>query len=193
MTSLSIAAKWRERSQLDEGTSAQQVRAVTFAVVLSYGCVLAARASSVGPALGTLLWLAMPWWAAPSKVARFTCALAFGYAAMMLGVCAWQTSLPPPMGASGPVPFGEHPVTVRAGFPWPGVEGCTVWSLAKDRVPFDMGVDAMLVNLTVCTAVIWWLMRRARHEVLAGLVAAAGGVAAICGLAGTLQLVVMFD
>lgn len=193
MTTLPIAAKWRERSRHQDGASASHVRAVTIAVLLSYGLVLASRANTVLPIGGSLLWSALPWWAPSTKVARLPIALGFGYAAMMLGICAWQTPLPPPLSIAGSYPFGEHPVTVVAGFPWPGVEGCRPWPLARDCVPFDMGVDAMLVNLTVFTVVIGWLLRRVRPEVFAGLLVAAAAVATACGLAGGYLLGVMFD
>lgn len=190
MTTVAIAAKWRARSWSDLG--APPAAALGLAVSLSYGAVLATRWQPLATTIFALAWLTLPAWAAARAVVRPVLALAFGYAATMLGVCGVQTatgvraSLP---AGSGHPSFGEHPVTVIAGFPWQGVEGTGPSPLAMDRVPFDMGVDALLVNLTACTFVAWLLL----PNVAAGGLGIAGACAAVAGIAGGWQLVLLFD
>ena len=60
---------------------------------------------------------------------------------------------------NGHPPFGGHPVTAYAGFPWAGVEGCPPHAWAMEKVPFDMGVDALLVNFACWSAAAFVLMR----------------------------------
>ena len=56
-----------------------------------------------------------------------------------------------------------------------------------------MGVDAMLVNMTAFASVFWLLLRRARAELLPGLLIAASAFAALMGMVGAWQLAYLFD
>jgi hypothetical protein len=163
------------------------------ALVLSHGVVLATRFQLRLPLILSLVWVALPVWGASRAIARPALALAFGYAVTMLGVCVMQTATGVRQLGSGHPAFGEHPVTVRAGFPWQGVEGTGPAPMAMDRMPFDMGVDALLVNLTACSLVFWLLLRRVHPNVVAGGLGIAGACAAVAGVFGGWQLVLMFD
>jgi hypothetical protein len=193
MTAVSVGAKWRAQTRRDEGTRAQQVRAVGLAFLLSYGIVLATRVHVIVPFYLCWLWALLPWLAKSAKVARTTVTLAAAYGCTMLGVCFAQTRLPWPNGVLRHPPFGEHPVTVYAGFPWQGVEGCWPHPLAHDCIPFDMGVDALLVNLTVFALMFHLLLRRVPAVPVAGFVVLAAAFACILSLVGGWQLVTMFD
>ena len=91
MTTLSIRETWRAQSRRDEGTTAQQVRAVVLALVLSYGLVLAARLHLAFPFYLSLAWAVMPWLANATKVARLTVALAAAALACGFGLLgSWE-------------------------------------------------------------------------------------------------------
>ena len=84
-------------------------------------------------------------------------------------------------------------MTRRAGWPWPGVEGARSNSLGCDRVPFDMGVAALLVNLAFWAGLAWSWLRRCAPAKLGELVVPAALAAAVAGIFGGWQLVPMFD
>jgi hypothetical protein len=161
---------------------------------LSYGFVLSTYANLIFVLYLSWLWALVPLWAKSPSVQRAAIVLAAAYGGMMLGISGWQQILPEPIYWPAEHPaFGEHPVTVLAGFPWAGVEGCRPHPLAQDRVPLWMGVDAMLVNMTAFAGLFWLLLRRARAELLPGLLVALSAFAAVMGMIGAWQLVTMFD
>jgi hypothetical protein len=161
---------------------------------LSYGFVLSTYVNISFVYLLCWLWVLVPLVVKSPAAQRIAVVLAAAYGCMMFGVSAWHQVLPEPRSWPAVHPaFGEHPVTVLAGFPWAGVEGCRPHPLAQDRVPLTMGVDAMLVNLTAFASLFWLLLRRVRAEELPGLLIAASSFAALMGMVGGLHLVNMFD
>ena len=85
-----------------------------------------------------------------------------------------------------------HPVLEVAGFPWIGVEG-NGFGMGVGRIPFTMGIDALLVNLTLWAAVFAFWLRRASAERVAGLATPATLLALVGGLVGGWRLVALFD
>lgn len=88
--------------------------------------------------------------------------------------------------------FGKHTVLVLVGAPWPGIEG-NGNGAAADRIPFAMGIDAMLVNFGAFALLFGLWLRRAQREQLANLLPLAALAAAVFGLAGGWRLIVLFD
>ncbi|MCA8965390.1 MAG: hypothetical protein KDC48_10910 [Planctomycetes bacterium] len=127
MTSLSIARKWRDRTAREAGSPATQVLGIALTIALALGVVLGTRASIGWPLWTCWVWLLLPWWARGHRFARWHVAVALGFGATMLGVWLWQTDLAAPVYVPHHPAFGEHPVTVLAGFPWQGVEGVRPW------------------------------------------------------------------
>lgn len=175
--------------------------AVALAVALSAGAALGAWRTALAPCLLAPAWLLLPLLLRrrplDCRAARIVVALALGWALVCAGLLVVRLDAPlDPLARTTPPshpPFGEHPVTRRAGWPWPGVEGQSDNSLAADRVPFAMGVDALLANLAFWSALAGlWLARRPPARV-AALVAPAAIAAAAAGLFGGWQLVTMFD
>jgi hypothetical protein len=161
---------------------------------LSYGFVLSTYVHLGFVYFLFWLWVLVPLVVKSPAAQRIAVVLVAAYGCMMFGVSAWQQDLPEPRSWPHPHPaFGEHPVTVLAGFPWAGVEGCRPHPLAQGRVPLFMGVDAMLVNLTAFASVLWLLLRRVRAEELPGLLIAASAFAALMGMVGAWHLAYMFD
>lgn len=118
---------------------------------------------------------------------------ACAWAATMFGVVAVAVAGPDARAAVASHPaFGEHPVLVRVGFPWPGIEGNGM-GLAGDRIPFSMGIDALLVNFAVFALLFAYWLRRAPREQLIHLLPPAAIAAGVCGLAGSWRLLVLFD
>ncbi|MFT5152520.1 MAG: hypothetical protein ACI89X_003739 [Planctomycetota bacterium] len=93
----------------------------------------------------------------------------------------------------GHAPFGEHQVTVYAGFPWSGVEGCPPYAWAQERIPLDMGVDALLVNFACWSAAAFLLMRLPSRNWLHVLIVLSGIITPFAVIAGVLQLGSFFD
>ncbi|MCC7065165.1 MAG: hypothetical protein IT456_20320, partial [Planctomycetes bacterium] len=84
---------------------------------------------------------------------------AIAWTATMLGVLLGGQ--PGPDAATAIVqhpPTNEHSVLECTGFPWRGIEG-SGQGLGHDYVPFDMGVDALLVNFVCLVAVAWLALR----------------------------------
>ena len=161
---------------------------------LSYGFVLSTYVNIWFVYFLFWLWVLVPLVVKSPASQRIAVVLAAAYGCMMFGVCQCQQALPEPRSWPAVHPaFGEHPVTVLAGFPWAGVEGCRPHPLAQNRVPLSMGVDAMLVNLTAFASVLWLLLRRVRAEELPGLLIAASTFAALMGMVGAWHLAYMFD
>lgn len=122
---------------------------------------------------------------------RAIVALALAHGATLLGVVLVRFS--GEQGAMrGPHAFGEHPVLQRAGFPWPGVEGNGL-GMAVERIPFAMGVDALLANATVFALLFLWLQRRSDVAALRARVRPACAFAAVASLIGGVELVALFD
>ena len=140
-------------------------------------------------------WLAIGWFGSrakvPSRSLRAVVVMAWAYAAVMAGGL-----MALPTGANQPVhahpTFGEHPVLVHAGFPWPGIEG-NGQGLAGDRIPFLMGIDALLVNTAFWLLVFAWLHRRTTPQRAAELLWPAVVAATVAGLVGSWRLIVLFD
>ncbi len=193
MTTLTTSQKWRNRALHDAGSRAVQTRGLVFTITLAFGALLATRVHLILPFWTCWVWLLLPWWARGQMFARLHVAVALGLGATMLGVWLWQTDLAPPLYVPHHPAFGEHPVTVLAGFPWQGVEGVRPMPLAQDRIPFDMGVDALFVNMTAFTALFHWLLRRCQPSSARGLLVFAAGFATVCTLGGVWQLITMFD
>lgn len=165
------------------------------AALMSYGALLATWLSAFVPLL-----MALPWWGLgvfarrrlQGEVAlRTVVALANAYAATLVGMLLVR--LPnDPGGMRGPYAFGEHPVLQRAGFPWPGVEGNGL-GMAVERIPFAMGVDALLVNLTAFALLFAWLSRRSSAAASRARVLPACVFAAVASALGGVQLLAWFD
>lgn len=184
-------------------TTARAALAAALAALLSAGAAVAAWRTTLAPCALAPLWLLLPVllrgdaaMRAPRTV-RAAVALALGWALVGVGLLLVRLDAPWDVVSqttpSSHPPFGEHPVTRRAGWPWPGVEGARSNSLGCDRVPFDMGVDALLGNLAFWAGLAWcWLRRRAPAQ-LGALVAPTALAAAVAGVFGGWQLVPMFD
>jgi hypothetical protein len=161
---------------------------------LAYGLVLSTYLDLYYLRCFFWLWVWVPVWVKWPPAQRAATVLAAAYACMMFGVYQCQQVLPEPRYWPEEHPaFGEHPVTVLAGFPWAGVEGCRSHPLAHDRVPLLMGVDAMLVNMTAFVGLFWLLLLRARAEWLRDLLFVASALASLMGMVGAWELVRMFD
>jgi hypothetical protein len=184
-------------------TTGRAALAVALAVSLSAGAAAAAWCTSLAPCALAPLWLLLPVllrgdaaMRAPRTV-RAAVALAGGWALACAGLLLVRVDAPWDVvmrtTPSSHPPFGEHPVTRRAGWPWPGVEGACSNSLGCDRVPFAMGVDALLVNLGLWSGLAWLLLRQRAPDRLVALVVPAALAAAVAGLVGGWQLVPMFD
>lgn len=178
--------------------------AVALAVLLSVGAALLSWRSSLAPCLLAPAWLLLPFVLRAERrqgdlprTGRIAVALALGWALVCVGLLVVRIDAPLDVVArttpTSHPPFGEHPVTRRAGWPWPGVEGASGNSLGCDRVPFAMGVDALLVDLVFWSTLAGlWLARRPTARA-AALVAPAAIAAAAASLLGGWQLVPMFD
>ena len=140
-------------------------------------------------------WLAIGWFGSRAKVPRSSLrvvvVMAWAYAAVMAG-CLMAL----PTGENSAVyahpPFGEHLVLVRAGFPWAGIEG-NGSGHACDRIPFSMGIDALLVNTAFWLLLFAWLHRRTTAQRAAELLWPAVGTATVAGVVGSWWLAVLFD
>ena len=177
--------------------------AVALAALLSVGAALAAWRTSLAPCALAPLWLLLPVLLRRDAVgrapqaARAAVALALGWALVCVGLLLVRLDAPWDVVSqttpSSHPPFGEHVVTRCAGWPWPGVEGARSNSMGCDRVPFAMGVDALLANLAFWTGLAWLWLRRRQPAQVAALVGPAALAAAIAGVFGGWQLVPMFD
>ncbi len=189
----SPATRWRARLAAADGSSTQQWWGAVSTTIAAAGGLAATWVWAPLPWLLCWLWLVLPWWARGAQFARWNVALAAGFAVAMGGLLR-QRWLPAPdrMPAAHP-PFGEHPVTVVAGFPWAGVEGNAPYCLAAERVPFTMGVDALLANCAMAAAVVYLLLRRRPRASAQGLLPAAAVAAALASWFGGLELIRLFD
>jgi len=133
-----------------------------------------------------------------TAVCRVAMAGALAWAATMSGLVL--VNLPGPGGVPrhGHPAFGDHPVMVLAGAPWPGVEGSgNGW--AHERIPFFMGIDALLVNFTVFAVLFAYLLRGSRLYAKSGrssvleMVPVAAIVAGVATLFALMRLIVLFD
>lgn len=198
MTSTSL--KLSERHSLRAAVHTSSVSCVVLwavAVALGPGAFLASRASILWPLATCVLWPLAGRWLQPAMrghrhgACAFACS-ALASAATWLGV--WLGMEPQATSWHGPdhPAFGEHPVAFRTGWPWRGVEG-NGHGAAMEAIPFDMGVDALLVNFGVFAlvpAVVFWRASGARcvdWAVVGAWLAAFGAVF------GGWQLVVLFD
>lgn len=166
----------------------------TAALVLSVGALLATLQSVIWPVLLAPIWLLVAFLLprCTPQAARAVAAVAFGYALTMLSVVVVCVRGPAVMTGQAHPAFGEHPVLWTAGLPWPGVEG-TDHGLGCDRIPFTMGVDALLVDFAFWALLVAFAARRLPAKRLAALCAPACLAAAACGLLGACRLVALFD
>lgn len=179
----------------EERAAGRSAFALTAALVLSVGALLATWQSVIWPALLAPVWLLVTFLLprCTPQAARAVAAVAYGYALTMLSVflfCLRGQALS--SGQAGHRAFGEHPVLWNAGLPWPGVEG-TDHGLGCDRIPFTMGVDALLVDLAFWVLLVVAVTRRLQPKRLAALCATACWAAAVCGFLGACRLVPLFD
>lgn len=164
----------------------------------SLGGIAATNHSAIAPWFATPLWLIGflacigPAPATSAVRLRLTRALAFAWTATMLGVL---------VGFAGPdvghavvahPAFGGHPVLVHAGLPWPGIEGNGM-GLAHDRIPFAMGIDALLVDFAFWLGLAWFALRGRTAQHLATLARTAMLTALAANLVGGWHLVALFD
>lgn len=183
------------RLQGADRTASRSALALTVALVLSVGVLLATWQSVIWPVLLAPVWLLVTFLLSrcspPS--ARAVAVLAHGYALTMLSVFLFCLRGPAlSSGQAGHRAFGEHPVLWNAGLPWPGVEG-TDHGLGCDRIPFTMGVDALLVDLAFWVLLVAAVTRRLQPRRLSALCATACWAAAVCGFLGACRLVPLFD
>lgn len=187
-------------SAVSQPASVQCVAAllVTMALLGSYGAMAATSGNVVVTFLLALPWFGARWFLlwlgrrAGLVPLRTFVVLALAQGAAMLGVAIVQISHAVPGGVHGHAAFGEHAVRVTAGFPWPGVEG-NGYGGAMERIPFLMGIDALLVNVTVFAVLFAFLLRRASVARLAELAPVAALFAGVGALCGGWSLIVLFD
>ena len=86
-----------------------------------------------------------------------------------------------------------YPVTAYAGFPWPGVECNPSGGAPEQSILFDMGIDALLVNLAIWSAVALLLMRLPSRSALRVLIVLVGLITPFTVVAVALQLAVLFE
>lgn len=171
---------------------------VAAAVLGSYGVVASTAVGIQGAVLTAPLWLGIGWLAGVVardgglRAARATLVLALAYAATMFGVFVVRVPVTPARAVSSHPPFGQHPVCELAGFPWPGVEG-NGHGLAVERIPFAMGIDALLVNVTVWAVLFGILLWRANATRVRDWLGPAAVFACVGGLCGGWHLGVLFD
>lgn len=179
----------------EERAAGRSAFALTVALVLSVGALLATLQSVIWPVLLAPVWLLVAFLLprCTPQAARAVAAVAGGYALTMLSVAVVCVRGPAQSTGQGGQPaFGEHPVLWNAGLPWPGVEG-TDHGLGWDRIPFAMGVDALLVDFAFWVLLVAFCVRRLQAKRLAALCAPACWAAAACGLLGACWLVALFD
>jgi hypothetical protein len=185
-------------------------------VVILMKITLALALSVLMPVCGAALltrsvivpWYARPLWliaylalrgtpptppAARAKTLHAVASAATAWTATMLGVLL--AGQPGPDAGKSFVQHpasGQHFVLERTGFPWRGIEG-SGYGLGHDYVPFDMGVDALLVNFTCLFAVAWLTLRLVPRAQLAPLARVACLVALVANASGMWHLVALFD
>ncbi|MBM4061056.1 MAG: hypothetical protein FJ265_08160 [Planctomycetes bacterium] len=150
----------------EEASLARARRLLWVVAALTFGAILSLRHS--------VCWLlySAPGWAVVAVLGPRLLHAGRSAATRLcaVGACAWTVTLLLVLVVALPGPdvgravhahpaFGEHAVLVRAGFPWPGIEGNGLGH-AMDCVPFTMGVDALLVNFTCLSLAVAWLWRR---------------------------------
>ncbi len=172
--------------------------AVSLTSLLTMGGILSLSTCAIAPWFATPLWLAafvtclgQPPRTNPGPL-RLATALAFAWTATMLGVLVGFAG--PDVGHAGVAhpAFGEHPVLVHAGLPWPGIEGNGM-GLAHDRIPFAMGIDALLVDFGFWLGLAWHALRGRTAQHLATLARTAMVTALAANLFGGWHLVTLFD
>lgn len=180
-------------------SSAATVGLLGLVVVLTLGAI-ASLAVHVGwLALAALGWAAVVWlgsrWLRHVElpVARTVVVMAFAWAATMAGVMLCNFAGPAgPMAERAHAAFGEHAVRVLAGAPWAGIEGHGGGG-AMERIPFTMGIDAMLCNFASWALLAWLCLRRATPAQLVAWLPIGAIAALLAGLGGGWRLVVLFD
>lgn len=168
-------------------------------VLLTFGAIASLAVHVSWVPLGAIGWAAVAWpgsrWLRRVELsaARIVVVMAFAWAATMAGVMLCNFAGPDgPMAERAHPAFGEHAVRVLAGAPWAGIEGHGFGG-AMERIPFTMGIDAMLCNFASWSVVAWLLLRRATLAQLVGWLPVGSIAALVAGLGGGWRLVVLFD
>lgn len=195
MESETLGARWDEQFLPRWALPWTRRGVLVLGLVCSYGAALGTRASVL------LIFLTVPGWLLLSLLtalwaqhtARFQVALALAFGCTLLGVWLVQHGVPLVRYPNGHPPFGEHPVTMLAGFPWAGVEGTAPYWYAMEAIPLDMGVDALLVNLTAFLLPLWLAMKRVPPRVMRWVLPVACLFAAFATLYASPHLVILFD
>lgn len=183
-----------------------QTRKVYYAVFAStLGVVLGSLATSAVPMLGWLGWVVLGVLLGrcavdATRTYRRVTIVAAAWGCTMLGV--WISTGPGrdllavDGGHQGAViveqPGDPYPILVAAGFPWRGFEGNGNGE-AFDRVPWELGADAWLVNLAAFLTMFWLLAHGVRHQADRRFAQWVCAFAAICSFGGGWRIVWLFD
>ncbi len=206
-TTGAISRRWQLTQSIAAGGTGHGL--VWLVIALTFGAIGSLTVSVALPLVMSLGWFVVAFRGprmligADLVAQRLAVVGACAWAATMFGVLAVTIAGPgvgalalalPGVGAniaSHPA-FGEHMVLTQVGFPWAGIEGNGLGH-AADRIPFAMGIDALLVNFTLFALLFAVWLRRAPREQLVHLLSPAAVAAAVCGLAGSWRLLVLFD
>lgn len=187
--------------------TARTVRSSSAATVGLLGLVALLTLGAIGSLAVSVVWLPLAsfaWglvaWRGPRWLGRVELAAArivvvatIGWAATMAGVLLWNQAGPDLLVAErAHAAYGEHHVRVLAGAPWAGIEGHGRGG-AMDRIPFAMGIDAMLCNFATWSLLAWLLLRRATPAQLVAWLPVGAIAALLAGLGGGWRLVQLFD
>ncbi|MBL9078848.1 MAG: hypothetical protein JNL08_15185 [Planctomycetes bacterium] len=165
------------------------------AALLCHGTLAATWCTVLAPWATALAWPALGLLARRTAALgglRAAVALAQAYGATLLAVLLVRFEPASAGSERAHAAFGEHEVLQRAGLPWPGVEGHGRGG-GVERIPFTMGVDALLVDATLFALLFVWLQRRTPAAALRARLLPACAFAALAGLLGGGRLVVLFD
>lgn len=167
--------------------------------LLTLGAIGSLAASVVWLPLASFGWGLVAWsgprWLRRCELAaaRIVVVATIGWAATMAGVLLWNQAGPDLLVAErAHAAYGEHHVRVLAGAPWAGIEGHGGGG-AMDRIPFTMGIDAMLCNFASWALLAWLWLRRANRAQLGDWLPVGAIAALLAGLGGGWRLVVLFD
>ena len=168
------------------------------ALLCATGFLVSARFLAPTPLLSILVWplLTVWWWRGFRSSESWTVADMRMALAIQIGFVLTLLSLfyvvPSEVPYDLRVHYDPYPVTAYAGFPWTGVEG-DPGGRSSSQVPFDMGIDALLVNFAFWSAVAFLLMRLASRSALSVLIVLVGLATPDAVYAGVVQLGILFD
>lgn len=163
--------------------------------LLTLGSLLATGQSAIVPFCTAPIWIVVALAGrrtTPTSATRQRLAIALMTAWSATLLSLWVAWPGPDVGRAvhAHPDFGQHPVLALAGLPWPGVEGNGL-GLAHERIPFLMGVDALLVDFALWTTIAWLALRRRTSPALPGF-APTATFAALASLIGGWRLVLLF-